>query len=185
VARATPSSDPWVYTLHRKAEGPFVHALNTDGYALCIDLPRAARSGDDAARQWGLGLAPAAATLYAANPATGAAVAIATGNDPRVRATGHFPRGAIGAAARLAVSPDARSLYVPTAHGIMELDASTLAVRRRLLARRRTSAVLARAGRLYVQSDSIITLDARSGKVLAHSPASAPPATLVAVLQAH
>ena len=45
VARAVPAAAPWVYTLYRKAEGPFVHALNTEGFALCIDLPAAARSG--------------------------------------------------------------------------------------------------------------------------------------------
>ena len=39
VARATPAAGPWVYTLYRKAAGPFVHALNTEGFALCIDLP--------------------------------------------------------------------------------------------------------------------------------------------------
>jgi hypothetical protein len=28
VARAVPASGPWVYTLYRKDDGPFVHALN-------------------------------------------------------------------------------------------------------------------------------------------------------------
>ena len=58
VARAVPAAAPWVYTLYRKAEGPFVHALNTEGFALCIDLPAAARSGTAAAREWGLVLSP-------------------------------------------------------------------------------------------------------------------------------
>jgi hypothetical protein len=57
VARAVPAAGPWVYTLYRKDEGPFVHALNTEGYALCIDLPAAARSGRAAAGEWGLTLA--------------------------------------------------------------------------------------------------------------------------------
>ena len=59
VARAVPAASEWVYTLYRKDEGPFVHALNTEGFAMCIDLPAAARSGPAAAGEWGLTLAPA------------------------------------------------------------------------------------------------------------------------------
>jgi hypothetical protein len=54
VARAMPAAAPWVYTLYTKNEGPFVHALNTAGFALCIELPAAARSGSVAARERGL-----------------------------------------------------------------------------------------------------------------------------------
>ena len=115
VARAVPAAAPWVYTLYRKAEGPFVHALNTDGFALCIDLPAAARSGAAAAREWGLVLSPDESTLYAANPALGLVVEIAAGDAAEVRRTARIPRGAIGAAPRLAVAPDGRTLYVPTA----------------------------------------------------------------------
>jgi hypothetical protein len=185
VARATPDGQPWVYTLYRKPAGPFIHALNTDGWALCIDLPAAARSDAAAAREWGLVLARESSSLYAANPALGVVVALATGDGAHVRATAHFPRGAIGAPARLATSPDARLLYVPTAHGIIELDASTLAVRRTLLPGHQVSAIVATSHRLYAQDDSIVTLDAKTGNVLHRSPASAPPATLAAVLSRH
>jgi hypothetical protein len=182
VARATPGTEPWVYTLYRKPAGPFIHALNTDGWALCIDLPPAARSNAAAAREWGLVLAPESSTLYAANPALGVVVAIATGDAAHVRATAHFPRGAIGAAARLAMSPHARLLYVPTAHGIVELDAFTLTARRTLLPGHRVTAVVATGHRLYAQDDSIVTLDADTGHVVHRAPATAPPATLAAVL---
>jgi hypothetical protein len=185
VARAAPGTDPWVYTLYRKPEGPFVHALNTDGWALCIDLPPEARSDAATAREWGLVLAPAGSNLYAANPALGVVVAIATGDAADVRATARFPRGAIGAAARLAMSPDACFLYVPTARGIVELDAATLTVRRTLLSGHRVSAIVASGHRLYAQEHSIVTLDANTGKILHRSPTTAPPATLAAVLQAH
>ena len=98
VARAVPASGPWVYTLYRKDEGPFVHALNTDGFALCLDLPTAARSGRAAASGWGLTLEPSDDTLYAANPALGLVVEIGVGDRPGVRRTAPIPTGAIGAA---------------------------------------------------------------------------------------
>ena len=117
-----------------------MHALNTDGFALCIDLPAAARSGAAVAREWGLVLSPDEATLYAANPALGLVVEIDT-RDPGVRRTARIPRGAIGVAPRLAVSPDGATLYVPTGGGVAALDTSTLAVRRTLLRGHRVSAV--------------------------------------------
>ena len=115
VARAVPAAAPWVYTLYRKASGPFVHALNTDGFALCIDLPAAARSGAAAAREWGLVLSPDESTLYAANPALGLVVEIAARDAAEVRRTARIPRGAIGVAPRLAVAPDGRTLVCPDA----------------------------------------------------------------------
>ena len=114
VARAVPAAAPWVYTLYTKDEGPFVHALNTEGFALCIDLPAAARSGPAAAREWGLALAPGDGVLYAANPALGLVVAI-DADEGRILRTGRIPRGAIGAPPRLAVAPDGATLYVPSA----------------------------------------------------------------------
>ena len=159
VARAVPAAASWIYTLYRKPSGPFVHALNTDGFALCIDLPAAARSGAAVAREWGLVLSPDEATLYAANPALGLVVEIDT-RDPGVRRTARIPRGAIGVAPRLAVSPDGATLYVPTGGGVAALDTSTLAVRRTLLRGHRVSAVLARGRRVYVQDGAVVTLDA-------------------------
>ena len=87
-----------------KDEGPFVHALNTEGYALCIDLPAAARSGPAAAREWGLALAPGDGVLYAANPALGLVVAI-DADEGRSSAPPHPPRRD-RRAPRLAVAPD-------------------------------------------------------------------------------
>jgi DNA-binding beta-propeller fold protein YncE len=182
VARAVPAAAPWVYTLYRRSSGPFVHALNTDGFALCIDLPAAARSGAGAARQWGLALSPDGETLYAANPALGLVVEIAAGDAAEVRRTVRIPRGAIGVAPRLAVSPDGRTLYVPTAGGVAAVDTETLAVRRTLLRGHRVSAVVAGGRRVYAQDGAVVTLDAASGAVLARTPTSAPPAALAAVL---
>ncbi len=184
VARAVPAAGSWVYTLYRKAEGPFVHALNTAGFALCIDLPAAARSGSAAAREWGLVLSPDESTLYAANPALGLVVEIAAGDAAEVRRTARIPRGAIGAAPRLAVSPDGATLYVPTRGGVAALDAGTLAVRRTLLPGHRVSAVVASGRRLYAQDGAVVTLDAASGAVLRRTPTSAPPAALAAVVPA-
>jgi hypothetical protein len=184
VARAVPAAGPWVYTLYRKDEGPFVHALNTEGFALCIDLPAAARSGPAVAGEWGLTLAPDDLLLYAANPALGLVVEIGVGDDPGVRRTARIPRGAIGAAPRLTVAPDGATLYVPTAGGAVALDTATLKVRRTLLPGRRVSAVVASARRLYAQDGAVVTLDPSSGAVLRRTPTSAPPAALAAVVPA-
>jgi DNA-binding beta-propeller fold protein YncE len=179
-----PAAGPWVYTLYRKDEGPFVHALNTEGYALCIDLPAAARSGRAAASEWGLTLAPDDQLLYAANPALGLVVEIGVGDDPGIRRTARIPRAAIGAAPRLAVAPDGATLYVPTADGVVAVDTATLKVRRTLLRGRRVTAVLASGRRLYAQDGAVVALDPSSGAVLRRTPASAPPAALAAVLPA-
>jgi hypothetical protein len=185
VARATPTGgDPWVYTLYRKDEGPFVHALNTQGFALCIDLPPEARSNDTAAREWGLVLAPDLGTLYAANPALGIAVAIDIRDDIGVRTLARFAPGAIHASARLALSPDARSLYVPTARGIAVLDARSLATRRTLMAGQRVTAALAAGGRVYGQEDdAVVKLDARTGAVVSRMRVPTAPASLAAVMR--
>ena len=161
-----------------------MHALNTEGYALCLDLPAAARSGPAAAGEWGLTLAPGDRTLYAANPALGLVVEIGVGDNPGIRRTARIPRGAIGAAPRLAVAPDGGTLYVPTAGGVIAVDTSSLAVRRTLLRGRRVSAVVARGRRLYAQDGAVVTLDAASGAVLRRTPTSAPPAALAAVVPA-
>jgi DNA-binding beta-propeller fold protein YncE len=182
VARAVPAAAEWIYTLYRKPEGPFVHALNTEGFALCLDLPTAARSGPAVAGEWGLALAPGDHTLYAANPALGLVVEIGVGDNPSIRRTARIPRGAIGAAPRLAVAPDGETLYVPTPRGVVAVDTATLKVRRTLLRGHRVSAVVASGRRLYAQDGAVVTLDAASGAVLARTPTSAPPAALAAVL---
>ncbi len=183
VARAVPAAGPWIYTLYRKDAGPFVHALNTEGFALCIDLPAAARSGPAAAGEWGLVLAPGDATLFAANPALGLVVEI-DAREPSVRRTARIPRGAIGAAPRLAIALDGGTLYVPTAGGVAAVDTSTLRMRRTLLPGHRVSAVVANGGRLYAQDGAVVMLDASSGAVLRRTPTSAPPAALAAVVSA-
>lgn len=180
---ATAPDDPWVYTLYRKDEGPFVHALNTEGYALCIDLPAATRSGVTAAREWGLALAADGSALYAANPALGLIVELATGDHADVRRVARFPRGAIHASTRLAVGDDA--IYVPTAKGIVEIDPADLRVRRTLLPGQRATAVLAAGGRLHAQQDdAVVALDAATGAVRSRMRTPAAPAALAAVMRA-
>jgi DNA-binding beta-propeller fold protein YncE len=120
--------------------------------------------------------------LYAANPALGLVVEIGVGDNPGIRRTARIPRGAIGAAPRLAVAPDGETLYVPTARGVVAVDTATLKVRRTLLRGHRVSAVVASGRRLYAQDGAVLTLDAASGAVLARTPTSAPPAALAAVL---
>ena len=180
VARAVPAAAPWVYTLYRKDEGPFVHALNTEGFALCIDLPAAARSGPAAAREWGLVLAPGDGVLYAANPALGLVVAI-DAHEGRILRTGRLPRGAIGAAPRLAVAPDGATLYVPTRERRRRRrhrDAGA----RTLLRGHRVSAVVAGGG--STRRTAPWSRSMRRAAVLRRTPASAPPAALAAVLPA-
>jgi outer membrane protein assembly factor BamB len=184
TARATTADGSWVYTLYRRADDvPFVHALNASyGVAQCLDLPRATRSDPASAREWGLVLGPRPDTLLAANPALGMVVSLSTGaRAPRVA---HFPRGAIGATPRLALSPDGRALYVPSARGVLVLDTATLRVTRTLLAGHPVSSVVASGGRLYAQDGAVVTLDAATGRVLRRVPTSAPAGALATVARA-
>jgi DNA-binding beta-propeller fold protein YncE len=129
-------------------------------------------------------LAPGDGTLYAANTALGLVVEIGANETAEVRRTARIPRGAIGAAPRLAVAPDGDTLYVPTAGGVVALDTSTLTVSRTLLRGHRVSAVVASGRRVYAQDGAVVTLDAASGAVLGRTPTSAPAAALAAVLPA-
>jgi DNA-binding beta-propeller fold protein YncE len=122
--------------------------------------------------------------LYAANPALGLVVEIGVGDNPGIRRTARIPRGAIGAAPRLAVAPDGGTLYVPTAGGVVAVDTATLKVRRTLLRGHRVSAVVASGRRLYAQDGGVVVLDPSTGAVLRRTSASAPPAALAAVVPA-
>lgn len=51
----TPIHPRWVFTLYdAPGKHPFVHALNTGGFALCIDLPSHGRNINDLALAWKL-----------------------------------------------------------------------------------------------------------------------------------
>jgi outer membrane protein assembly factor BamB len=166
TSRATSDDGNWVYTLYRRADDvPFVHALDVGhGFALCLDLPPGTRSSPAAAREWGLVLAPSQRTLYAANPALGALVELSAQDG--VRRVARLPRGAIGANARAAVSPDGTTLYVPTARGVAVVDTATLRARRTLLAGHRVTAVAVSGARLYAEDGAVVALDRRTGRVL-------------------
>ena len=184
VARATPAAGPWVYTLYRKAAGPFVHALNTEGFALCLDLPAAARSGPAAAGEWGLVLGPGDGDALRRQPRA------RPRRRDRRREPGVRAHGAGSPAARSArrrgwrSRPTAGTLYVPTAGGVVAVDTSAMQVRRTLLPGHRVSAVVASGRRLYAQDGAVVALDAASGAVLQRTPTSAPPAALAAVVPA-
>ena len=184
VARAVPAAAPWSLHVYRKASGPFVHALNTDGFALCIDLPATARSG--AAAALGFVLSPDASTLYAANPALGLVVEIAARDAAQVRRTARIPRGAIGVAPRLAV-PHGATLYVPTAVGVAAVDTGNAGDAAHAAARpsgerggHQRGGACTRAGRRRSSSG------ARRGErgCARRVETSAPPAALAAVLPA-
>jgi DNA-binding beta-propeller fold protein YncE len=187
TSRAATTDGSWVFTLYRSAvKGPFVHALGADtGIAICIDLPRAARSPDAAARAWGLALSPAEDVLYAANPALGLIVEI-DASDHQVRRTARLPGGGTPGSgpARPLVSADGSRLYVPSARGIEVLDTATLAAGPPLLAGTGVRALAATRGgrRLYAATagGELIALQARGGRVLTRLRTAGEPAAVVA-----
>jgi hypothetical protein len=187
TSRAASADGSWVYTLYRNAaKGPFVHALGaTDGIAICIDLPHAARSPDAVARAWGLALAPAEDVLYAANPVLGLIVEIDAGRH-QVRRTARLPGGGTPGSgpARPLVSADGTHLYVPSARGIEVLDTATLTAGRPLLAGTGVRALAAAPGwrRLYAATarGELIAVQARGGRVLARLRTAGEPAAVTA-----
>jgi PQQ-like domain len=187
TSRAATADGSWVFTLYRNAvKGPFVHALGAaTGIAICIDLPRAARSPDAAARAWGLVLSPAEDVLYAANPVLGLIVEIDAGSQ-QVRRTARLPGGGTPGSGpvRPLVSADGSRLYVPSARGVEVLDTATLAAGRPLLAGTGVRALAATPGgrRLYAATarGELIALQARGGRVLARLRTAGEPAAVVA-----
>ena len=185
TARTTTPDGDWVFTLYRNArKGPFVHALGAqDGIAFCIDLPRAARSNDAAARAWGLALSPGAGTLYAANPVLGLVVEIGTDSNA-VRRVARIPRSpAQPVATAPLVSPQGEALYVPSGRGIEVVDTTTLAPGRRLLAGTAVRGLAAPAGgrRLYAATAAgeLVGLDPRTGHVMARTRAPGAPVGVI------
>ena len=56
----------WIFTLYdAQGKHPFVHALNTEGWALCVDLPSHGKKTDDLASSWQLSASKD--TVYVAN----------------------------------------------------------------------------------------------------------------------
>ena len=185
VARAVPAAAPWVYTLYRKASGPFVHALNTDGFALCIDLPR----GRALRRRRGarVGPRPVPRRVDALRRQPRARPRRRDRGARRGRGPAHRPHPARRdrRAPRLAVSPDgAHACTCRRRAAWRRSTPATLAVRRTLLRGHRVSAVVASGRRLYAQDGAVVALDAASGRCSRRTPTSAPPAALAAVLPA-
>jgi hypothetical protein len=75
LARMESPAGEWVYTLYKGEGELFVHALATDGWAVCIDLPPDA--GEGAERDgWTMGLLDRGPNLVARNAGLGLAVEI-------------------------------------------------------------------------------------------------------------
>ena len=71
VARTSTPDGEWVFTLYeRPGYAPFIHALNTQGFSHCIDLPLLPDAAD-AARSWALTTTPTGLVVLAANTAVG------------------------------------------------------------------------------------------------------------------
>ena len=151
-------SDGVVLTLYRGPEHPFVHALNTiDAFAICLDLPAspASATAEAAGVDWGLAAAPDGRTVYAVNATLGIAAEIdatdlvikrtaalqtasvggsggvATGSPSIVLAK--FGHDEVGAAGRVVVSPDGRTIWAAGTNGIAAIATVDLSVSRRML----------------------------------------------------
>jgi hypothetical protein len=137
----------WLFSMYvREHANPFIHALNLDGFALCLDLRGAGYAEDDKAMQWSIAMSPDGGTLYAANLGNGeVAVVSLTRDAPQVVRTAHVPLSsstggliktvsakelALNAAV---VSPDGKTLVVAGASGVVWIDTETLTIRKRAL----------------------------------------------------
>ncbi len=124
----------------------FIHVLPLTPqiqFAFCVDLP--GRFSDAATQMaWTAAVTADGSRLYAANEVLGVAIAMTIPragqfDNPRIVRQATLPMPAAGPAGmalpgpRLALSPDAKSLYLATGEAILELDANTLAVRGRRL----------------------------------------------------
>jgi sugar lactone lactonase YvrE len=179
----------WIYTLYRNAHhGPFIHALNAqDGFAFCIDLPRARGDDDRTARLWTLVRAAAGDRLYAVNTALGLVSEI-DDEEFTVLRTASFapePPSAGGAPARpgsVALGDGGDVLLVGGANGVVAIGTGSLKVQRRDLAGWAVDGLVASADgqRVYALSRTrgrVAAIDPASGKLLGERPA--PAATLL------
>jgi len=137
----------WLFSMYvREHANPFIHALNMDGFALCLDLRGTGYGDDDKAMQWSLAMSPDGGTLYAANLGSGDVAVVSLTNDsPQLVRTARVTlTSATGglikkvSAKELAVnaaivSPDGKTLLVAGTSGVAWIDTGTLTVRKRAL----------------------------------------------------
>jgi DNA-binding beta-propeller fold protein YncE len=130
----------------REHANPFIHALNMDGFALCLDLRGTGYGDDDKAMQWSLAMSPDGGTLYAVNLGSGEIAVVSVARDsPQIVRTGRITLNsktgwlikdvtakeiAVNAAV---VSPDGKTLVVAGSSGVAWIDTDTLTVRKRAL----------------------------------------------------
>jgi DNA-binding beta-propeller fold protein YncE len=186
--------DGVVLTLYRGAEHPFIHALNTiDAWAVCIDLPSAGASDTAAAADWGIAADPAGGSVYAVNATLGVAAEInateltlkrsallrtastggSTGGPSIVLAK--FGHDEVGAAGRVVVAPDGKSVWATGANGLVAIATRDLSVSRRMLGGTAVDGVaIAPDGStvyaLLRSGGRIVALDAASGRTLGNVP---------------
>jgi hypothetical protein len=186
--------DGVVLTLYRGAEHPFIHALNTiDAWAVCIDLPSAGASDTAAAADWGIAADPAGGSVYAVNATVGIAAEInateltlkrsaslrtaSTGGSPGVPSIvlAKFGHDEVGAAGRVVVSPDGKTVWAAGANGLVAIATRDLAVSRRMLGGTAVDGVaIAPDGStvyaLLRSGGRIVAIDAASGRTLGNVP---------------
>jgi hypothetical protein len=147
----------WLFSLYlNDAQGPFIHALNTqEQFAMCLFLPRDGAQDARAQLHWALALAPDGGRLYAVNGALGL-IAEIDARSPKILNTRHLDGAAaeqpgheahapgadstqgsiaslvatgplpVGLAAR---SPDGATLFARGRTGLLAIDTRELALR--------------------------------------------------------
>jgi hypothetical protein len=192
----------WQFTVYAFGTGaPMVHALNLEhGFAFCIDLP-SAPTDQALDLLWGLAASHDGQSVYAANAANGAVIAMPLASPWQARRaslpvsspvtqsawtpwstiTAEAKRIAYGAAA---ISPDDRTLYSISGHGLVAIDTANLRIARILLPGQALSSVLVSpdGGHIYVvrteSGPAVIQLDIQSGNWVSLAGVDAPVAVL-------
>jgi hypothetical protein len=141
-----PSPDgQWLYSVYaRHHKGAFIHALNLDGYAFCLDLPGSGYESSSDEFQWSLALSTDGSRLYAANGAKGIVAEVhAQGNNPpSVVRTVHIDKPTATSSmfvqnveakelttGGLLLSLDGKTLVMAGQTGLLWIDTSTLRAR--------------------------------------------------------
>jgi hypothetical protein len=128
LARAENAAGTLVLTLYRRPSGvPFVHALMANSlYALCIDLPASARVDPSDPSSWGVAMQ--GTQLFLANAASGFVGIVDTASMRFTRSVSLGVQTPTEPLTRpLAATSDGSRLYLARPHGLVSIDATTLA----------------------------------------------------------
>jgi hypothetical protein len=186
LARAENSTGTLVLTLYRRPSGvPFVHALMANSlYALCIDLPAAARVDPSAPSSWGVAMQ--GTRLYLANAASGFVGIVDTASMKFAQSASLGAQTPTEPLTRpLAAASDGTRLYLARPQGLVSIDASTLTASAPLTNHSFGSVVLGTAGTVLYGAGQGATqaLDPRTGSSDA-SPWTTGKLSLVSVVKA-